>query len=412
MRICCAFLACSLLVGVPCLIYGQSGTVRSTKGIESKVTNPAKAGQQLPEPRRAGAAVIPASHTVPRTVSELQKSHPDQIESDLRAIAENLSAAGLMEESAEARMLLQRVREHHEKLLDVHKRAVSTAWEPKVSLSVKWFEISEDSQAIASLQELFPVTRRDGEPADGPLHGTLSGVLSVEQTVGLIELLTQRQAKVLSEQVGVLTNGRENVFIQGSAVDLSASQGAGKIIQVATTENGSGTSAIVEILRRPNTALEGTAIRASAEVHDESVIKVSVTAQLSNVAPLKSKGEIPKCQTRRIQSIMEMNDGQSLALLGLQATRSVAEVTRVPILGDIPGIGPRVFSSKKLRTEQPYLLCIMTPTIAQQSDDTPKVSGFGSAAFLPSRRTQSELDGNPPSDVQEFGSGIRPKGVK
>ena len=80
----------------------------------------------------------------------------------------------------------------------------------------------------------------------------------------------------------------------------------------------------------------------------------------------------------RINSIVELREGQTLALAGLLSHRTKTQVQRIPVLGDIPKIGPLLFSSKTSTQEENELLILVTPEIVRpmDADQVPPVPGF------------------------------------
>jgi pilus assembly protein CpaC len=75
---------------------------------------------------------------------------------------------------------------------------------------------------------------------------------------------------------------------------------------------------------------------------------------------------------------VELREGQTIAMAGLLSNRTRVEVNRIPFLGDIRGIGPLLFSSKKMTREQNELLILITPEIVRPMDahEVPPVPGF------------------------------------
>ena len=72
-----------------------------------------------------------------------------------------------------------------------------------------------------------------------------------------------------------------------------------------------------------------------------------------------------------------MREGQTMALGGLLSHRMTTQVQRIPLLGDIPHIGPLFFSSKTKTQEENELLILITPEIVRPMDapDVPPVPG-------------------------------------
>ena len=81
-----------------------------------------------------------------------------------------------------------------------------------------------------------------------------------------------------------------------------------------------------------------------------------------------------------MQTTVELREGQTFAIGGLISRQTLSEVTRVPLLGDIPFIGPRVFQSKNASEVETELLVLVSPEIVRpmEPDEVPPTPGFNS----------------------------------
>ena len=73
-------------------------------------------------------------------------------------------------------------------------------------------------------------------------------------------------------------------------------------------------------------------------------------------------GLVPSIDTRSIETQVLVNDGQTVVLGGIYETERRETITKVPFLGDIPGIG-FLFRSKQNVTNKAELLIFVTPKI-------------------------------------------------
>jgi len=78
--------------------------------------------------------------------------------------------------------------------------------------------------------------------------------------------------------------------------------------------------------------------------------------------------QIPSLLTRRAETEVELREGQFLALAGLLDQTSLQNVTKIPLLGDIPVIG-ELFKSRANRYTQTELLVLVTPHLVVASDN-------------------------------------------
>ena len=73
---------------------------------------------------------------------------------------------------------------------------------------------------------------------------------------------------------------------------------------------------------------------------------------------------VPSLNTRRLESTVQLYDGQTLALGGLLQDNIVEEVNKVPGLGDLPVIGA-LFRSSSFQQEKTDLLVTVTPHLVK-----------------------------------------------
>jgi pilus assembly protein CpaC len=81
---------------------------------------------------------------------------------------------------------------------------------------------------------------------------------------------------------------------------------------------------------------------------------------------------IPAILTRRASTDVELRPGQHLAIAGLLDNQQEVNVSKIPLLGDLPIIGT-FFSMRDRRDRQTELLVIVTPHIVQPSDAPPAI---------------------------------------
>jgi pilus assembly protein CpaC len=73
---------------------------------------------------------------------------------------------------------------------------------------------------------------------------------------------------------------------------------------------------------------------------------------------------IPALSTRRVESEMDLRDGQSFAIAGLLDNRVTEQLEKIPGIGDIPVLG-KLFTSRNLNKSKDELLVLVTPRIVR-----------------------------------------------
>lgn len=191
---------------------------------------------------------------------------------------------------------------------------------------------------------------------------TLGGVFeNGEIGVFLNWLASNGTAKILVEPQLVVLSGRPARLLAGGEFAVPTTVGIGGAAGQTTSFRGYGTSLLV-----------------TPTVDDRDLIRVNTVAEYSDLDTANAVGGIPGTQSRRIETTVEMREGQTFAIAGLLSHKTLTEVTRIPFLGDIPKIGPLLFSNKRSTQEENELLILITPEIVRPMDphEVPPVPGF------------------------------------
>lgn len=77
---------------------------------------------------------------------------------------------------------------------------------------------------------------------------------------------------------------------------------------------------------------------------------------------------VPALTTRRAETTIELNSGQSFAIAGLLNNQQTQSVKKFPFLGDVPVLGP-LFRSTRFQNDESELVIIITPYVVKPSTE-------------------------------------------
>jgi type IV pilus assembly protein PilQ len=182
--------------------------------------------------------------------------------------------------------------------------------------------------------------------------------------------------------------GRIGLAVLGSdfLVDLELSaleaEGAGEIVStprvITANQKEASIKQGVEIPYQQSASSGATTIQ-----FKEAVLELTVTPQITpdnniimdltvskdNVGEIISTGglggTVPSIDTRSVETQVLVADGQTVVLGGIYETERRETVTKVPFLGDIPGLG-RLFKSTQRVNNKAELLIFVTPRILEE----------------------------------------------
>ena len=157
----------------------------------------------------------------------------------------------------------------------------------------------------------------------------------------------------------------------------------------------------------------GVKLRFTPQIARNGAIRLKVAPEVSTLdfanGVTISGFEIPSLRTRRAETEVELREGQHLAIAGLLDNESTRNLTKIPILGDIPILG-EFFKSKGLRQRRTELVVIVTPSLVMASDSAPPIP-TGEPGPMPfpkdwdwegNLKGPERVSGQPASEQQRF----------
>lgn len=173
----------------------------------------------------------------------------------------------------------------------------------------------------------------------GGAGGALTGIFeNGEATVLLDWLESNGTAKILSEPTLTVLSGHAASFLSGAEFAVPTIVGIGGAQGQTTTFRGFGTSIIV-----------------TPTVIDRDLIRMRIVPEFSEANQSLSVGGVPGLNSRRVQTTVELREGQTIAIAGLISHQTNTEVTRIPFLGEIPYVGPFLFNTKRATQDESEL---------------------------------------------------------
>jgi type IV pilus assembly protein PilQ len=99
---------------------------------------------------------------------------------------------------------------------------------------------------------------------------------------------------------------------------------------------------------------------------DRIIMDLTVTKDsVGEIVPSATGGFVPSIDTRSVETQVLVNDGETVVLGGIYETESRETYTKVPVLGDIPGLG-YLFRSRTSVNNDAELLIFVTPRILRE----------------------------------------------
>lgn len=199
-------------------------------------------------------------------------------------------------------------------------------------------------------------------PSPGQRTGSLSlgAVTSLmlfrpDLNIGLTlqALQSKGLAQILAEPNLLTINGKKASFLSGGEFPFPVVQ-----------PGGAGTGAVVTLQWREY----GIRTNFTPTITPRGTIRLKVNPEVSSLdtshAVTISGFTVPALSTRRIDTEVELQDGQSFAIAGLLDNETSQTLSKIPGISNIPVLG-KLFQSRTISKTNGELLVVVTPEIVQ-----------------------------------------------
>jgi len=191
-----------------------------------------------------------------------------------------------------------------------------------------------------------------------------AGVPRADFEIFIQALAENQYLKLLANPTLVALSGEEASFLAGGEfpIPIVQSSGGGNSVTIQYKEYG------VRVTFRPVVLGDGT-------------IRLNTAPEVSNLsdvgAVVISGFRVPALTTRKAETTLELNSGQTFAMAGLLQNTTEALNSRVPGLGDLPVLGP-LFRSVRYQKKETELVILVTASLVEPMSlgEVPPLPGF------------------------------------
>ncbi len=190
-------------------------------------------------------------------------------------------------------------------------------------------------------------------PIDNPAGRIALAILDSDYLLDLELQAAQSegQGEVISTPRVITANQKEALIKQGVEIPYQEAASSG-----ATTTQFK--EAVLSLLVTPQITPDDRIIM-DLEVSQDNV---------GEFVPSATGGLVPSIDTRSVTTQVLVNDGETVVLGGIFETERRETINKVPILGDIPGVG-RLFRSNSDTSNKRELLIFVTPKILREGSN-------------------------------------------
>jgi pilus assembly protein CpaC len=220
---------------------------------------------------------------------------------------------------------------------------------------------------------LPPVTSTFDATGKAVSGGQLFGVFDAGHFSLFINALRENSlAKVLAEPNLVALDGQPARFLVGGQFPFPVPQ---------SSSIPGGTAVVTINFRR-----FGTILNFIPQILANDVIRLDVEPVVSNLdfaqGTFVNGGPVPAIDERSARTVVELREGQTLAIAGLLQLRTTGVTSRIPGLGDQPLVGPW-FSNNTIQSVETETIILVTPELVAPLDKNEVTEAPGDRVYQP-----------------------------
>ena len=230
--------------------------------------------------------------------------------------------------------------------------------QPLVVLDTEVLEVDENAAKNIGLQFPGAVVQSQFDeilPTPNPLTGQAGRLIGLQP-------LTRSPLQFTAELNFLISQGNARVLADPRVTTISghtATIRAGDTINILTQTAGGVGTPVTQQLQTFNT---GVTLDITPMVGPSGLITVALHPVVNSLSG--ENNGVPQIATRDTQTVVQLQDNQTLVIGGLIQESLQRSVSKLPVLGDLPLLG-RLFRNTAVQTERNELVIVVTPHVVK-----------------------------------------------
>jgi MSHA biogenesis protein MshL len=230
--------------------------------------------------------------------------------------------------------------------VQIQAKVIEVALSEEFSAGINWNLLLEHAgDAVSVTQQVVPSSA--GTFAVGLRIKDFTGLLSALATQGHVNVMASPTVNALNNEPAIMRVGTQDVFFR------------------TTTQTDAVTGRILQTTIEPQAITEGVVLSVTPQIAGDGMINLSITPSLTERtghATSRFGDTVPVLSVREADTLVRVHDSETIVIAGLMEERMRRRERKVPVLGDLPGIGA-IFRSETTSRQKTDLVILLTPTV-------------------------------------------------
>ena len=246
----------------------------------------------------------------------------------------------------QVRLYLDAVHDRATRQVQIHARVIEIALNDEFAAGINW------PLLIERAGDAVLVTQAVAAAAGGTRTVSLNikdfnGLLRAFASQGTVNVKASPMVNALNNEPVIMRIGTQDVFFK------------------TTTQTDALTGRIVQTTVEPHTITEGVVLSVTPQIASDGMINMSITPSLTErtgQATSRLGDAVPILSVREADTLVRVRENETIVIAGLLEERESRQQRKVPLLGDLPGVGA-MFRGETASRHKTDLVILLTPRV-------------------------------------------------
>jgi MSHA biogenesis protein MshL len=230
--------------------------------------------------------------------------------------------------------------------VQIQAKVIEVVLNEEFAAGINWnLVIHRAGDAVSLTQRAAPTT--PGTFTVGLNIKDFTGLLNALATQGEVNVMSSPTVNALNNEPAIMRVGTQDVFFKTIAQTDALT---GRILQTSV---------------EPQAITEGVVLSVTPQISGDGMINMSISPSLTErtgQAMSRFGDTVPILSVREADTLVRVHENETIVIAGLMDDRIRREQRKVPMLGDLPGVG-RLFRGEVSSRRKTDLVILLTPTL-------------------------------------------------
>jgi MSHA type pilus biogenesis protein MshL len=243
-------------------------------------------------------------------------------------------------------LYLDAVQNRATRQVQIQAKVIEVTLSDDFSAGINWTLVIERAgDAVSLTQDVVPTA--GGTFTVGLNIKDFAGLLRAFATQGKVNVMATPTVNALNNEPAIMRVGTQDVFFR------------------TTTQTDAVSGRILQTTVEPQAITAGVVLSVTPQIASDGMINMSITPSLTErtgQATSRFGDTVPVLSVREADTLVRVHENETIVIAGMMEERMRREDRKVPLLGDLPGIGA-IFRSQTTSRRKTDLVILLTPTV-------------------------------------------------